>query len=239
MIAAMPETPIASEDHNYIAESVKTGEYFRRARGMYDMYVHDPISERYLFLFITLISLLIFMNAVTAMRALYPLHPSVPFIFSTFDITEDLPHIDSLLANKGENPSDALLRFFVQNYVMMREEYDIDGFARDVGGVKSNSTPQAFNEFQEMIDPRNIASPIALYQRHSKRKITILSFKQGEQGDSMDVIYEAAVENKGDVKKSRWQANIVFQYNGLALDEKTDKVKPVSFMVTRYRSTRL
>ncbi len=233
------QTDPADEDYAAIAESVKSGEYFRKARAMYDLSVHDPMAERYLYLFITALSLLSFIIAFSAMQSLYPLQTPVPFIYSTNNIADDIPHIQSLLARKGENPSAALLRFLVQNYVTLHEEYNIDTFDRDVSGVESQSAPAVAAEFRQAVDPRNPDSPVALYQRHSKRRITIVSSRRIGEADAMEVTYEAAVEGKGEGKKSRWQANIAFNYSGLALDEKTGKVNPVSFVVTQYRSKRL
>jgi type IV secretory pathway component VirB8 len=57
--------------------------------------------------------------------------------------------------------------------------------------------------------------------------------------DEMEVIFEAAVESRTDIKKSRWRANISFQYSGLELDQKTGSPSPVNFVVTKYHSKRL
>ncbi len=228
------------EDYIQISEKVRTGEYFREARGMYDLMVNDPMSERYLYVLITALSLLIFLIAFIAVQSLYPLQRAVPFIVNTNDIAEDLPHIKTLIRTEGENPSEAMLRFLVHNYVTLRETYDIDTFDHNVGGVQSQSSPDVFGGFQQYIDPRNPESPITLYQRHAKRDIEILySRRLFDQEYGMEVIFDALVEDKGEVKRSRWQANIAFQYNGIALDEKSEKVTPVSFIVTQYRTKRL
>jgi len=225
------------KEYAEIAEGVRTGEYFRKARSMYDFSMHDPMAERYLYIFITFLSSLAFVIAIAAVISLYPLSTPVPFIFSSTNVVNDLPHMQSL-ARKGENPSAALLRFFVENYVTMREEYNIDTFDRNQSGVESQSSPEVFKEFEQAVNPRNPESPIALYQRHSWRRITIVSLRLVQPG-TMEVIYESDVEGVGEAKKSRWQANIAFQYSGLAIDEKTGKAKPVSFVVTQYHTKRL
>lgn len=227
------------EDYAAIAEKIRSGEFFRESRRMYDFDVHDPMAERYLYLLITMLSSLIFIIAVSAAHSLYPLQRSVPFIVSTQNIVEDLPTIHSLLAYKGEDASGALLRFIVQNYVTLRESYDIAAFDRNVNGVKSQSAENVLKEFQAQIDPRNPDSPIVAYQRHSKRSIAVLSSKQlAGEPPAMEIVYEAMVEGRGEIKKSRWQANISFNYSGIALDEKGG-VKPVTFLVTEYRTKRL
>lgn len=236
----MATSKLPPQDYIDIAEKVRTGEYFREAHNIYDFNIHDPMSERYFYLFVSGIAMLILLVAFYAMQMLYPLQLSVPFIYNANNIVEDIPRMKTLQAYKGENASEALLRFRVQNFVVLREEYDIDLFDRSVSGVKSQTSPELFSEYQQYIDPHNPESPITLYQRHSRRKITIISTRRlKEQEFGMEVIYEAAVESKGDAKTSRWKAEIAFNYSGIALDEKTGKVKPIAFVVTQYRTKRL
>jgi type IV secretory pathway component VirB8 len=230
----LPETDRQSLE---IAEKVRTGEYFREARGMYDMSVHDPMAERYLYIFITVLALVILAIAQSSMQGLYPLNTQVPLIVDTNDTVEDLPRIQSLVTGKDEAPAESLLRFLVRNYVIMREEYNINTFDRNVNGLKSQSSEAVVKEFQQYIDPRNPDSPITLYQRHSRRHVTVLAIRR--VGDGMEVVYDAVVESKTDIKKSRWRADIAFQYSGIELDDKTDKVKPLTFVVTNYHSKRL
>lgn len=226
-----------AEDYTEIADKVRTGEYFREARKMYDVSVHDPMAERYMYLFITTISLLVFFIALSAAQSLYPLNSQVPLIFYANNVIEDIPRIEKLQGFKDENPSEALLRFLVKRYLDAREGYNIDSFDRDVNGVKSLSSEDVFREYQAYINPANAEGPINLYQRHSRRYITIISMRR--LPDSMEVIFYATVESKQAVKNSRWRANIAFKYSGIELDEKGEKVKPVTFIVKKYHSKRL
>jgi len=228
------------EEYLETAEKVRTGEYFRESRSIYDLMMHDPMAERYVYIVITSIAVLVFLIAFIAMRALYPLEIPVPFAVNSNDLVEDVPRMKSLLAHKGENPSEALLRFLVQNYVTTREGYDVDTFERDVNGVRSQSTKDVMDRYQELIDPNNPDSPLTLYQRHSKRKIEVTSYRhlEDEEG-AAEVEYEATVMSKTDAKKTRWQANISFKYSGIALDDETGKVTPMEFIVTDYRTKRL
>lgn len=226
-----------ARNHLKIAEKVRTGEYFREARMMYDSTVNDPMAERYIYVLITICALIILTIAVNAMQDLYPLQTAVPLTYITHDIVEDIPLVKPLQGYKNEDSSEALLRYLVKNYVIQREEYDINSFDRDVNGVKSQSSEAAFKEFQQFIDPHNADSPITVYQRHSRRKISVLSMRRLDGG--MEVLFEAVVDSRTDVKKSHWRANIAFQYNGIELDQKTNTVKPMSFVVTEYHSKRL
>lgn len=232
-------TELPPEDYATIAEKIRSGEFFRESRNMYDVDIHDPMTERYLYLLITSLAAIILLVAIIAARGLYPLQTSVPFIVSTHNIVDDLPKIESMLTYSGQDPGDALLHFMVRNYVTMREEYDIETFDRNMNGVQSQSSQEVFKNVQQLVDPRNPESPITLYQRHSKRHISIISstVPDGET-PSIEVVYEAMVDGQVGAKKSRWQANIAFNYSGIELDE-NGKVKPISFMITQYRTKRL
>jgi len=238
-MTASPEDPASdpAQTHLETAEKLRSGEYFREARAMYDFTVHDVMAERYMYLFVTFVSLLILCIAQLAAGGLYPLNKPVPLIVSTANPYEDIPRLRNILAEHNENPSEALLRFMGRQYAITREEYNIDSFDRNVNAVRSQSSPEVFAAFQEQVDPRNPDSPITLYQRHSVRKIAIVSSKRESGG--MEVIFDATVEGNNAIKKSRWRANIAFEYSGIELDEKGDKVKPVQFIVTNYRVKRL
>jgi type IV secretory pathway component VirB8 len=229
----------ADNESTEIAESVRSGEYFRKARTMYDFLVHDLMTERYLYVGITALSILVFIIAIIALQSLYPLKTPVPFIFNIDNVVDDIPNIKTLMERRKEDPSVSLLRFLVENYVTLREEYSIGQFERDKSGVVSQSSPAVLSDYQQMVDPRNPESPLALYQRVAARKVRIVSSRLLEGGDEMEIVYEAVVEGKGELKKTRWQSNIAFKYSGLKLNDKTGKPDPVSFLITRYRTKRL
>lgn len=239
-VGTMSQLHLPPEDYLEVAEKVRTGEYFRESRYMFDLTVNDAMAERYLYLLITALATMIFLVSFFASRALYPLQTSVPFAFSASNITDELPRIKSLLNYKGEDASEALLTFLVKNYVTFRESYDINSFDRQLNGVKSQSSEDVYKTYQSQVDPRNPDSPLTLYQRHSRRKINVLNTKRLDDQDfGMEVVFEAVIESKTDVKKSLWQANIAFNYSGIEIDEETEKVKPFSFVVTDYRIKRL
>jgi len=236
MLYRPPPLEVSAE----LTEAIRSGDYYREARNMYDINVHDMMSERYFYIAITAISGLSLLITFFAAQALYPLTTSVPFIYSPHDMIEDVPRMQSLLDHKGEDPGEAVLRFLVRNYVISREEYDINNISRSLNSVKSQSSGDVVKDYEALIDPRYPQSPVALYQRHSQRKVSVIGTRRlsGDDSQEMEVLFEASVISKTDVKKSRWKANITFSYNGIELDE-NDKPKPISFLVTRYLTKRL
>lgn len=231
--------PELDEEYQLMAEKIRSGEYFEESRYMYDVMVHDLMAERYLYIFITILSVFIFLISYMAKESLYPLNNAVPYVFYPDDVLEDLPHMEKLNAYKGEDPSEGVLRYLVANYVRLRENYSVEKFDRNVAGVKNQSTDDVVQGFQQAIDPRNPESPIAIYQRHSKRDVNIVSYRRLKDQDfGMEVIYDATVTGQGEIRRSRWKANIAFQYSGVTLDE-SGKPMPLTFMVTRYETKRL
>jgi type IV secretion system protein VirB8 len=235
----MQYTPQPIEAYYEIAERVRSEEYFREARSMYDLKVHDPMAERYFYVLITCIASVVLLLSVVAARSLYPLETPVPFVYNPVDVTEDMPRIKPLRADKEESADDAVLRFMVSNYIKKREQYNIETVDLDINSVRMQSTSEVYKAYEREMDPRNPDSPITLYQRHSTRTIQVLSV-QWVKGSASEVavIYDATVENAEEIKTSRWIANISFSYSGLALDD-NGKPKPISFLITQYRTKRL
>ena len=105
-----------------ISEKVRSGEYFREVRRVIDSDLHDPMTDRYWYILLTIPSIIIVIIVIFALQSLYPLNPEVPFIYGINDIMEDSPHIKSLIEVSGEGADAALQRFVVSNYVKEREE---------------------------------------------------------------------------------------------------------------------
>ena len=142
----IPQNHITNESTE-IAEKVRSGEFFRESREMYDFAVHDPMSERYIFLLITGLAGMIFLVALIAVNGLYPLHITTPFIVKSTSLVEDIPHIKKITSYEEETTSSAVLRFIISNYITLREEYNIDTFDRNARGIKLQSAEEVYKDF--------------------------------------------------------------------------------------------
>jgi type IV secretory pathway component VirB8 len=225
-------------DNQTLESRIRSGEYFREAHNWYSGLAHDPMTERYFYIFITIIAVIIFFISFISIQMLYPLKSTAPFIVRSMDMMEDLPRIRPL-ARKGEDPNAAVVRFLLRHYVSLREEYDVKLVDRNDLGVRGHSSPEVYAEYERYIDPKNPESPVTLYQRHAVRDVQVLeirglSLRTGEA----EVVFRATVDNKPD-QTSQWIANISFTYKNIALDEVTGKPAPLQFIVTRYRTKRL
>src|SRR5690606_7757637 len=151
-----------------------------------------------------------------------------------------------------------VIEYLVKNYVTFREVYNIDNFTRQVSGVKAHSSPAVYAAFERHMDPRNSTSPIALYQRHSTRRIHILRTRYISMHDASDidgeyvveVLFEATVNSREGEEKARFVAQITFNYSGIEREENESQqwrgnngvamawFAPIEFVVTRYQTKR-
>lgn len=243
-----------SSEYIEIAEKVRSGEYFREVRRMIDHDLHDPMTDRYWYILITIPSVIIVFVSFFALQTLYPLKPSVPFIFGINDIMEDVPRIKSLIKEKGEGADAALRRFLVANYVKEREEYDASTFDRNQIALKTLSSKPVFSEYQDAIALNNPNSPIVLYQRHTARIVNVTSVQLLQKTVNknstiedyvMRVWYEARLQpaqlqyTAEQQPVTRWQVDVAFKYEPIKLNEQTGEITPYGFLVTGYNAKKL
>ncbi|MDX2074502.1 MAG: VirB8/TrbF family protein [Alphaproteobacteria bacterium] len=233
----MKYTEPSPDEYLNIAEKVRSGEYFREARSMYDLSVNDPMAERYFYVFVTTIALLTFLGAFAAMQSLYPLARTVPFIYALNDVLEDVPSIAPLRSSPHQSVDDAVLFFFAKVYVDEYESYNISKLDRNYSGVAHVSSPEVMAQYQQMLQVSNPESPVVKYERHSVRLIDVASVRKLESpANTLEVVFDATVVNAERSQATRHKAVIAYQYSGVEFDEKADKVKPVTFTVTSYNS---
>ncbi len=233
------------EDYIEIADKIRSGEYFRDARQMYDIDVHSPMSERYWYLFITLIAIIITIVAVISWSEFFPLNNRVPFVYTTNNLLEDYPRVKTLLDHRGENPNSALQRYLAQHYVELREEYSAELFDRSHNAIIILSNKEVGADYDKFVSPLNPDSPITLYQRHTRREINILSSENienekkkvdGVKEYNMRIIFDdMLITGERENPHGRYQVDIAFLYKDIKLDASTGKIEPYGFIVTSYQ----
>lgn len=243
----VPDTSpeVESEEYAEIANKVRSGEYFRDARLMVDIDVHDPMTDRYWDISLSIGFFIIAFIAISAWQGFFPLNPRVSFIYLTNNEVDDYAHIETLVDYHGEDPNVALRRHLAKHYVKVREEYDAELFDRSHNAVQSLSSKEVLDEYEKEVDPTNPNSPVALYQRSVQRGIKILSTQilnrsnaeKETQTYSMRVTYEAVLKI-GETKKppTEYQVDIAFQYKDIKLDPVIRRIEPYGFIVTAYHT---
>lgn len=239
------ESPTPQE----IAPLIRSGEYFRTAHQWYTTKYMLVLSERFFFIVLTMIAGLTMIFAVFGLIGLMPINQQVPFYYYSRDISRELPLMISLRQNKMEPINSAVRRFYAAKYVENRENYILDKLQPQFRMIQKHSNEAAFSVYRRFIDPSNPRSPITLYQRNKIKEIhvnNVAIFPNKATGRyNATVDFTARVKSMGLETTSVWQAQLLFAYNDLTVDqteEKTDKplkITPMTFSVLEYTAREL
>jgi type IV secretory pathway component VirB8 len=226
--------PVEPTPSALILSKVRSGEFFREAHLEFHRKYHDIMAERYIYLGITGLAIIIFIFAFVAMNLFFPLKTQVPFIFSTNDIINDLPRMQAI-GQVGKDANQSLKEYLLASYVKTRESYNIDMLDLNASSVKSHSTDEVFNVYQAALDPRNPNSPIARFQRRATKSVNVLGIAPtSRSGNEVQVRYEATITEGVAIQKERGIANITFRFDDIQVNQRTGATSPLAFQVTSY-----
>lgn len=224
--------PVDSEE---IAQDLRKGTYFEQARQWYGMIYHAPMAERSFFIVVTLTALLTTFFGIMGFMGLFPLQPAKPFYIPTQEATL-VPTIVPL-AEETEDPNVALQHFLLSRYVTAREEYDPRTKASYARFVRRQSAPDVTAAYDRQTSQSNPYSPSALYEDRLVRHIRITSLTippvPGENRKAR-IEFEATVGNRDQSETTRWYADVAFRYTGISIDQRTEEITPMTFVVTGY-----
>lgn len=225
------------EDYIDIAEKVRSGEYFRESKAMYDIMVNDAMSERYFYVFVSVIALFTMIVTFNAMDALYPLTRILPFVNKTDDMVNENPYIYRLKSSPEQSTDEAIMLYYARTFVQQYEEYDIRTLERNMNGLRSNSSAELFGNYQRMMQPTNPESPVVKYQRHSSRLVQVLSTKTIQAATPiMEVIFDVIIRTDNTSQTTKYRALIGYEYSNIEIEMISGRIKPPTFLVTSYSS---
>lgn len=229
-----------SESQEKMADRIESGEFFRESLNAYDISYHDPMTERYFFIGLTIVSLLIFILSITAILMIHPLSKEVPFIYTSEDIVNEYPKMQPL-GERDETPNYVLKRFLTTNYLRLREEYSVGTVDRNIQGVRSQSAADVFASYEASLNPRNPDSPIALFQRNAIRRVEPVSYQLTTQGEAerMVIQYKERVIAGTDVSTRNKRAIITFRFEHIEVDQQTGEASKLGFQVLSYETETL
>ena len=232
-----------------IAHLIRSGEYFKQAHAWYTTKYMTVLSERFFFIVLTLIAGFTMLFALLGLIGLMPVNQQVPFYYYSRDISRELPLMQPLRRSKTEPINNALRRFYVTKYVENRENYILNKLQSQFRMIQKHSDETAFSVYRRFIDPSNPRSPITLYQRNKIKEVQVNNVsimadaKPGRYNATVD--FTARVKSMGSETSSVWQAQLLFEYKDLMVDQteqKSDKplkVTPMTFSVLEYTAREL
>jgi type IV secretion system protein VirB8 len=226
-----------------IAEMIRSGEYFRDALRWYDEKYHAPIIEKAYSIMITLVAVIATCFAVVGFLRFLPIEESATVVSTASNVEERDFSLQRLSVNTRYT-NHALLKYFVNEYVIRRENYSAAMLDRDVKRIKAQSSPEVFKSYSQSLNPSNPQSPITRFERHTQRSITIDSAQFAAASQSFDaekviptqatVHFTATVTNAKGAEKSAFKAVVTFSYTPVRVDQETFAITPMGFQVTDY-----
>lgn len=246
------------ENNNYnpeIAEKIRSGEYFKEAWDWYALKYIYPVTQRTIFLFISIGSLLITILSIYVFISFLPIKMKVPVVAVNQDMSLDYSRIIKLPVPEKTSPDLPVIQYLVQGYVTNWESYTYKNIPRQLTFLNTFSTDGLAKEIDRRYDIRNLNSPVLKYRDHTTRTITITNYslerakdfavENNEQKDILvvDVPYRAIVQftseerNVLGVTTKQWVAEVNFTMSPIVYEKEKKAFRPLDFKVTAYRVT--
>lgn len=247
-----------------LTREIEDGTYYAAARQWYSILFHLPIAERSYYAIIITLSIINFYFAFNALMGIFPLKVSIPFATYTENALEDWPRIHKLAEDPSENKNTAVMKYFLKQYVINRESYDLNFYELRYRNIWSTSTSDIFNIYKSQVAADNSLSPYHLYTNLAKRVITInepFTYNYTNDISTAHITFTSSVISlvtKEELGVSRWQVDIKYKYTGFKVDQRLtsknnvavffgltensvrendekSKFTPMSFVVTDYQ----
>ncbi len=208
-------------DNEEIATRIREGTYFEEARRWYDVVYLNPISERYFFVVVVVLGVLIFLFSFSGLMGLMPLKPREPFVYPNENMVDLLPRIERLREDADADVNKVISEYYLAQYVRMREGYYEPEFTKYRRFMQNYSDNAVYNEYNRMIQPSNPRSPVRQYGKHNMRNIDIrqIQVNRAVEPDEAVINFTAEVITAQGIEKSNWTARVKFFYSGISQQE--------------------
>lgn len=225
-----------------ISEMIRSGQYFQDGMRWFDEKYHAPIMDKAYSVVVTIIALVATAFAVIGLVRFLPITQPVTMVFKVADTDNKFYNLQ-MLADRFQATNYAYLKYFVSEYVIKRESYNIGSLEPDILRVRAQSTPEAFTEYRKYLEPSNPNSPIARFERYGKRSIVInKSVFVPNDFDAEKIIpaqatifFTATSRDRTGEEVKKMKATIDFDYVPLKVNQENYEITPMEFKVKGYK----
>ena len=221
-------------NHNSdIAQKIRDGSYFEDGKKWYDLIYISPISERIYFIIVTIFSIIIFLMALISLYNLLPIVPREAFVYNSGDIVKETPDIIKLRTG-DETPDEAIIKFYLEQYVKRRESYSEKDFKTNVYFIRNYSKHNIFSSYYHSVNPDNSRSPVRKLGRGGKIAINITNITHEfvKKSNNAVINFDKEIITSSGRIKSNWTATIKLDYKGIELEEAYDEDKGKYYLAT-------
>jgi len=174
-------TPEQQEYNDFVKSLVRDGSYFKDARDWYIFRYVQPVCERTMLFFITIISgFVTYVLVMTILNSL-PIKQEVAVIIRPKDQSLYFSVITPLRDSAElKNIDEAVSKYLLTEYIKKREGYDfrrtnIEALNNQMNYIKNNSSIQEYRDFQAFLSKNNPNSPITYFGRDFQRLVDVKS----------------------------------------------------------------
>lgn len=174
-----------------------------------------------------------------AMASILPLKTVVPYVIRVDNATGEQDIINPL-ANGKDSYEEKLDKYWIQQFVLLRESYYWDTIKFNVEKVELLSTPQVFEQYTNYIYGQK--SPLNVFENNNSVKVDIkgTSFIETDGKIFAQTRFTKTVIDKAGKEVSlypvtHWIATSTFDYNKEITRKKEEDINPLGFEITSYR----
>lgn len=256
-----PENEMNQDYFDFVKSSVKDGSYFKDALNWYLVQYVNPICQRAILIFSTIIATIVLFILVELIQNTFPLVEEFPVIIKAKDKSLYFPHLVALKSQDKKEAltvDEAIAKYLLSIYVSDREGYDFSkAEIADVNNkfnrIKNTSSIDEYRRFQIIMSRDNPESPINQFGKDVIKKVRVNSVtfikKSSDSltGKARDFI-SARIPTEAEVRftttttiksnsginnqDKNFLAKISFYFSGA---NKNDSNKTLNFTVNSYK----
>jgi type IV secretory pathway component VirB8 len=229
-----------------IADEIESGAYFAEARDWYGRIYIAPIAQRVFYLIITVICVLIFFFAFSAITNLLPIVETRPFFYLTTanDMMDRRLRIVPL-REPTEPVNQAMRRFYLTQFVSHYEAYDEGQFDLRRKFIYQHAAADVFSTYDQQISPANRNSPIRRFGKFASVDVDVQSVQLLEKTNPPQAIVYFAKNTTWQTEREQdyWTARITYDWSDLKENNRWDdtagdyvlELTEAAFKVQRYQ----
>ncbi|MBI1275864.1 hypothetical protein GC177_07820 [bacterium] len=230
--------------HRHTVEKIKSGAYFSEALTWYDAVYHAPIITKAYSVVVTMVAIGAIWFAISGLLELMPIQKQEPFVM----VVKDLENFETNmkpLTNRTGDANEALLDFFVKDYVKNRESYDYSRFSVYSARIRAQSNDEAYSEYKRYQNTGNAESPVVRFEAHTIRTVRVTAIRYNTEPEFEDaastpssaiVSFEATETGPKGTRDTTGRVKLTFGVTPVEVNQDDYSIAPMQFQVTRYEA---
>jgi type IV secretion system protein VirB8 len=136
----------------------------------------------------------------------------------------------SVIAYSG---SEVINRYFIWNFIKLREEYNYITFPRAMTDIRLFANDLVYSQYRRAVDQNNLQSPYNLYGQGSVRTAELKSLILQDQ-NTAQIRIRLTVDGAQRLTMDKIIL-LTFEYNNLEISDDKRLTNPLGFTITSYR----